>query len=88
LRAKLRPQLENIQICAKDVKEAIALAKATSDRQEQELQEEERKLAGNHRHQLSIFTSRAQKELENATEWQRRRDRDILSSFEWLFWRY
>ncbi|MCJ1284327.1 hypothetical protein MMC26_003658 [Xylographa opegraphella] len=78
LRSKLRPQLENIQICAKDVKKAIALAKATSDRQEQDLQEQERKLADNHRKHLSNFTSRAQKELENAREWQRRRDRVLL----------
>jgi len=85
LRGKLRPQLEKIQICAKDVKKAIALAKATSDRQEQELQERERKLADKHRKHLSIFSSRAQEELESAREWQRRRDRDLLSKFEWLF---
>jgi len=81
LRGKLRPQLENIQVCAKDVKKSIALAKATSDREEHELQEKERKLAAKHRKQLSIFTSRAQKELENARESQRRRYRDRLSKF-------
>ncbi|KAH8680015.1 hypothetical protein BGZ60DRAFT_525207 [Tricladium varicosporioides] len=78
LRGKLRPQLENIQFCAKDVKKAIALAKATTDRQEQELQEQERKLADNHRKHLSIFASRAQKELENAREQQRHRAQDLL----------
>lgn len=68
LRSKLRPQIENIQSCAKDVKWAIALAKATADRKEEEFQEQERKLAAKHRKQLSIFASRSQKELESARE--------------------
>jgi hypothetical protein len=85
LRGKLRPQIENIQNCGKDVKKAIALAKATSDRKEQELQEQERKLADKHRKHLSIFASRSQKELESTREWQRRRDQDILSKFEGSF---
>ena len=62
LRGKLHPQIENIESCAKDVKKAIALAKATSDQKEQEFQEQERKLATKHRKQFSIFASRAQKE--------------------------
>jgi hypothetical protein len=81
LRGKLRPQIENIQSCAKDVKKAIALAKATSDRKEEEFREQERKLAAKHRKQLSIFASRSQKELESAREWQLRRDQDLLSKF-------
>jgi hypothetical protein len=84
LRSKLRPQIENMQSCAKDVKKAIALAKATSDRKEQEFQEQERKLAAKHRKQLSIFASRSQKELESAREWQMQRDRDLLSKFHRL----
>lgn len=82
LRGKLRPQIENIQIYAKDVKKAIALAKATSDRKEQELQMQERKHADEHRKSLSISATRSQKELENAREWQRRRDRDLLRKLE------
>lgn len=84
LRSKLRPQIENIQSCAKDVKKAIALAKATSDRKQQEFQEHERELAAKHRKQLLIFASRSQKELESAREWQRQRDRDLLSKFHRL----
>lgn len=62
LRGKLRPQIENIESCAKDVKKAIALAKATSDQKEQEFQEQERRLATKHRKQFSIFASRARQE--------------------------
>ena len=62
LRSKLRSQIEDIESCAKDVKRAIALAKATSDQKEQEFQEHERKLAIKHRQQFSIFASRARKE--------------------------
>ncbi|KAH9207096.1 hypothetical protein DL95DRAFT_484257, partial [Leptodontidium sp. 2 PMI_412] len=78
LRSKLRPQIESIQSCANDVKKAIALAKATSDRKEQECQEQERKRAAKHRKQLSIFASRSQKELESTREWQMQRDQDLL----------
>lgn len=78
LRGKLRPQIENIQSCAKDVKKAIALAKAISDRKEEQSQEQERKLAAKHRSQLSIFASRSQKELESARERQMQRDQDLL----------
>jgi len=81
LRGKLRPQIENIQSCAKDVKKAIALAKATADRREQGFQEQERKLAAGHRRQLSIFASRSHNELESAREWRMQRDQDLLSEF-------
>jgi 1,2-phenylacetyl-CoA epoxidase PaaB subunit len=81
LRSKLRPQVENIHSCANDVKKAMDLAKATSDRKEQEFQEQERKLAAKHRKQLSIFASRCQKELESAREWQMQRDQELLSKF-------
>ena len=81
LRGKLRPQVENIHSCANDVKKAIDLAKATSDRKEQEFQEQERKLAAKQRNQFSIFTFRYQKELENARDWQMRRDQELLSKF-------
>jgi hypothetical protein len=79
LRSKLRPQVENIHNCANDVKKAIDLAKAISDRKEQEFQEQERKLAAKYRKQLSIVTSRFQKELESAREWQLQRDQKLLS---------
>jgi predicted nucleic acid-binding Zn-ribbon protein len=79
LRGKLRPQVERMHNCANDVKKAIDLAKATADRKEQEFQEQERKLAAKHRTQLSIFTSRIQKELESATKWQMQRDKELLS---------
>lgn len=85
LRSKLRPQIENIQSCSKDVKKAISLAKATSDRKEQEFQEQERKQAAKHRMQLSIFASRSQKDLESAREWQIQRDQDLLSKFQRRF---
>lgn len=81
LRGKLRPQVENIHSCANDVKKAIDLAKATSDRKEQEFQEQERKLAARHRKRLSIFASRCQQELESAREWQMQRDQELLSNF-------
>ena len=84
LRGKLRPQIKNIQSCAKDVKKAIALAKATSDRKQEQFQEQERKLAAKHRNQFSIFASRSQKELESAREWQMQRDQDLLSKFHRL----
>lgn len=87
LRGKLRPQIENIQSCAKDVKKAIALAKAISDRKEEQSQEQERKLAAKHRRQLSIFASRSQKELESARERQMQRDQDLLSKFHGLSYR-
>ena len=87
LRGKLRPQIENIQSCAKDVKKAIALAKVTSDRKEEEFQEQERKFAAKHRKQLSIFASRSQKELESARERQMQRDQDLLSKFHGLSYR-
>lgn len=79
MRGKLQPQIESIQSYAKDVKKAIALAKATSDRKEQECQEQERKLAARHRNQFTLFTSRSQKEFESAREWQMQRDQDLLS---------
>ncbi len=79
LRGSLSPQIEDIRIRAKDVKKAIALAKATYDRKEQELQEKERKSAGQHRKKLSIFTSLSQKGLESTREWQIQRDQDLLS---------
>jgi hypothetical protein len=85
LRGKLRPQIENIQSCAKDVKKAIALAKAISDRKNEQFQEQERKLAAKHRKQLSIFVSQSQKELETAREWQMQRDQDLLSKFQKLY---
>ncbi|KAH6725013.1 ankyrin repeat protein [Leptodontidium sp. MPI-SDFR-AT-0119] len=75
---KLTILIESIQSCANDVKKAIALAKATSDRKEQECQEQERKRAAKHRNQLSIFASRSQKELESTREWQMQRDQDLL----------
>jgi hypothetical protein len=78
LRSKLRPQIDDIQSCANDVEKAIALAKATSDRKEQKIQEKERKLAAKHRNKLSIFASRSQKELEEAREWQIQRDQELL----------
>ncbi|KAF8867309.1 hypothetical protein BDZ45DRAFT_795029 [Acephala macrosclerotiorum] len=78
LRSKLRPQIENIQSCAKDVKKAIALAKAISNRKEEQFQEQERKLAAKHRNELSLFASRSQKELERASEWRMQRDQDLL----------
>jgi hypothetical protein len=81
LRGKLRAQVENIYSCAKDVKKAIDLAKATSDRKEQEFQEQERKLAAKHRMEFSIFTSRVWKELESAREWQVQREQEFLSKF-------
>ncbi|KAL5312949.1 hypothetical protein ACEPPN_019375 [Leptodophora sp. 'Broadleaf-Isolate-01'] len=75
---KLTVLIESIQSCANDVKKAIALAKATSDRKEQECQEQERKRAAKHRELLSIFASRSQKEFESAREWQMQRDQDFL----------
>lgn len=87
LHSKLRPQIENIESCAKDVKRAIALAKATSDRKEQEFQEQERKLATKHRDQWSIFASRSQKEFESARQWQIQREQDLLSKFHELSYR-
>lgn len=81
LRSKLRPQIENIQSCAKDVKNAIALAKAISDRKNEQFQEKERRLAAEDRTRLSIFVSRSQKELENISEWRRQREQDLLSMF-------
>lgn len=81
LRSKLRLEIENICTCSKDVKRAIALAKATSDRKEEEFQEQERKFAAKHRKELSIFAYRSQKELESAREWQIQRDLAILSRF-------
>lgn len=84
LRGELSPQIENIKICATDVKRAIALAKAIYDRKEQEFQEEERKLAEKHRTILSIFVSQSQKELESAKERQKRREQDRLSKFKTL----
>lgn len=84
LRGKLRPQVENIQSRAKDVKKAIALAKATSNRKEEQFQEQERKLAAKHRNEWSIFASRSQKEHERAREWQMQRDQDLLSNFHGL----
>lgn len=77
LRSKLRPQIENIESCANDVKKSIALAKATSDRNEQELQEQERSVAEKHRKELSIFAFRSQKELENARDRQLRIDQEL-----------
>ena len=79
LRGKLRPQVENIHSCANDVKKVIELAKVTTDRKEQEFQEQERKLAAKHRKRLSIFASRCQKELESAREWQIQRGQELLS---------
>lgn len=76
---KLRFQIENIQSCANGVKKAISLAKATSDRKEQEFQEQERKLAAKYRTQLSIFASHSQKELESAREWKMQKDQGLLS---------
>ncbi|KAJ8057801.1 hypothetical protein OCU04_008663 [Sclerotinia nivalis] len=76
LHGKLRRQIENIRSCANDVKKAISLAKATSDRREQEFQEQERKLATKHRKQFSIFVSQSQKEFERNREWQLQRDLD------------
>ena len=67
-----------------NVKKAITLAKAASDRREQEFQKQERRFAAQHRKQLSIFVSRSQKEfekLEILKELQMRRDRDLLSKF-------
>ena len=65
LRGKLRPQVENIHSCANNVKKVIKLAKVTTDRKEQEFQEQERKLVAKHRKRLSIFASRCQKVLES-----------------------
>jgi len=81
LHGKLRPQIENIQSCAKDVKRVIALTKATSDRKEAESQEQERKLAAKHRRQMSIFASRS---LESAREWQMQRNQELSSNFQGL----
>jgi hypothetical protein len=81
LRSKLSPYVDNIHSCAKDVKDAIALAKAISDRKEQEFQEQERELAVEHRKQFSIFASRSQKKLENVREWQIQREQELLSRF-------
>ncbi len=82
LRGKLCPQVENIRSCANDVEKAIALAKATSDQKEQEIQEQERKRAAKHRKQLSIFTSRFLKENESAREWRMQKDQDLLRKFQ------
>lgn len=87
LRSRLHPQIENIKNCAKVVKKAIALAKATSDQKEQEHQEHERKLASKHRKQFSIFASRAQKEHESDREWQMQKDQELLSKFHGFFCR-
>ncbi|KAG9237982.1 hypothetical protein BJ875DRAFT_480792 [Amylocarpus encephaloides] len=78
LRHKLRPQIETIQNCANDVKKAIALAKATSDRKEQEFQEQERKRADKHRKLFSIFASQSQKVFDRNREWQLQRHQDFL----------
>lgn len=88
LHSKVRPQVEMIHSCAKDVKRAIALAKATSDRKEEEFQEQERKLAAKHREQWSIFASRSRKEHERARELQIQRDEDLLSTFHGLFYQF
>ncbi|CZR67042.1 uncharacterized protein PAC_16941 [Phialocephala subalpina] len=79
LRSKLSPHVDNIHSCAKDVKKAIALAKATSDRKEQESQEQEREIAAEHRKQFSIFASRSRKKLECVREWQIQREQELLN---------
>ena len=84
LRRKLHPQIEFIEKCANNIKEAVILAKAASDQIEQEFQKQERNSAAQHRNQLSIFTSRSQKGLEKLEilkERQMQRDRDLLSEF-------
>ncbi|KAH8684390.1 ankyrin repeat-containing domain protein [Tricladium varicosporioides] len=78
LRGRLRPHIENVQICAKDIKTAIALAKAISDRKEEQFQEQERKLASIHRKQFSIFASQSQREHESFRKWQVQRDQELL----------
>ncbi|KAE8454213.1 hypothetical protein EG329_005138 [Mollisiaceae sp. DMI_Dod_QoI] len=78
LHAKLSPHVDNIRVCAKNVKNAIALAKAISDRKEQESQEQERELAAEHRNQFSIFASRSQKKHERVREWQIQRAQELL----------
>ncbi len=85
LHGKLSPHVDNIRVCAKNVKSAIALAKAISDRKEQESQEQERELAAEHRKQFSIFASRSQKKLERVREWQIQRAQEFLSKFRGRF---
>jgi hypothetical protein len=82
LHGKLRPQVEKIHSCAKDVKRAINLAKDIFDRKEQEFQGQERELAAKHRTELSISTSRFQKELESAREWQIQIHHMLLSKLQ------
>jgi hypothetical protein len=79
LRGKLRPQIEIVQSCSKDIKNAIALAKATSDRREQEFQKQERNFAMKHRKKFSDFVSKSQKDFESTKEWQLQRDQVHLS---------
>ncbi len=81
LRGELGPQIENIERCSKDVEKSIALAKAMYDRREQELQEQERKLAAKTRTKFAIFMTETQKELESARQWQIQRDQNLLSRF-------
>jgi len=85
LRSKLGPHVDNIHSCAKDVKKAIALVKATSDRKEQEFQEQERELAAEHRKQFSIFASQSRKKLGSVRESQIQREQELLSKFHGCF---
>ncbi|RDW73430.1 hypothetical protein BP6252_07337 [Coleophoma cylindrospora] len=78
LRDKLQPCMDNIQRRSSNVKDSIALAKATYDRKSQQFQEDASRLLVKQSSWLSKLTSRNQQDLEAIREWQLQRVQEIL----------
>ncbi|CAM1508964.1 Fc.00g027030.m01.CDS01 [Cosmosporella sp. VM-42] len=71
--AELRTYVEDIRAKAENVQESIRLAKAQSDRYEQEQQSKERQEAAAARNQLTSWISLSRKQLRGMSEENRRR---------------
>ncbi|RYP58479.1 hypothetical protein DL770_010415 [Monosporascus sp. CRB-9-2] len=80
---EFKSDMDSIQGYSDDVKDAIALAKAQADAQDQQLQALERKEASESRRKLSTFFSRHDSQVDQIRKWQiQKNERQIPKSSE------